>query len=44
MIEIIPEWALTTADEAQISVFLRRSFGTDFGGPSFFRQPTTCGL
>jgi predicted N-acetyltransferase YhbS len=38
MIEIIPEWALTPADEAQITDLLRCSFDTDFGGRSYFQQ------
>lgn len=37
MAEIIPEWALTPADEAQIAGLLARSFDTDFGGRSFFQ-------
>ncbi len=38
MIEIIPEWALTPADEAQIADLLRRSFETNFGARSYFQQ------
>jgi predicted N-acetyltransferase YhbS len=38
MIEILPEWALTPEDEAQIADLLLRSFDTDFGGRSYFQQ------
>lgn len=38
MIENIPEWTLTTGDEAQIARLLARCFDTDFGGRSYFQQ------
>lgn len=37
MPELIPEWALTEADDREIAVLLARCFGTDFGGRSFFQ-------
>ncbi len=38
MIEVIPEYALTREDEAQVAQLLRASFPTDFGGRSFYQQ------
>jgi hypothetical protein len=37
MHEVIPEWALTPGDEAEIAGLLARCFDTDFGGRSFFQ-------
>ena len=37
MHEVIPEWALTPQDEAEIAGLLARCFDTDFGGRSFFQ-------
>ena len=37
-VERIPEWALTNVDEAAIVCLLARSFDTDFGGRSYFKQ------
>jgi predicted N-acetyltransferase YhbS len=36
LIEPIPEWHLSDADEARIAALLARCFDTDFGGRSFF--------
>ncbi len=36
LIERIPEWHLSAADEAAIAALLAQSFPTDFGGRSFF--------
>jgi predicted N-acetyltransferase YhbS len=36
LIERIPEWHMTAADEAEIADLLARCFPTDFGGRSFF--------
>jgi predicted N-acetyltransferase YhbS len=38
MIEVIADWELTAADEAQIARLLRVCFSTDFGGRSYFQQ------
>ncbi|MDB5665401.1 GNAT family N-acetyltransferase [Cypionkella sp.] len=38
MIEQIPEWALTRADEMQIADLLTRCFDTDFDNKSYYRQ------
>lgn len=38
LVERIPEWALTTADEASLVELLARAFDTDYGGRSFFQQ------
>lgn len=38
MIEIIPEWALTAADEAQIAHLLTLCFGDKFDQRSYLRQ------
>jgi len=38
MITVLPDWALTALDEAQIAALLARSFATDFGGRSYFQQ------
>lgn len=37
-IERIPEWAISPADEAQITALLARCFTTDFDGRSYFKQ------
>lgn len=37
MPELIPEWALTPTDEAEIAALLARCFTTDFGGRSFYQ-------
>ena len=37
-IEIIPETALTSADDTAIAALLARAFSSDFGGRSFFHQ------
>ncbi len=37
-IKTIPEMALTAADDAEIAGLLARSFTSDFGGRSFFKQ------
>ena len=39
LIEKIPEWQLSTRDDAEIAALLARCFDTDFGGRSFFSQP-----
>ncbi|OYU41134.1 MAG: hypothetical protein CFE33_03475 [Pseudorhodobacter sp. PARRP1] len=38
MIEIIPEWALTQQDEAQINTLITRCFGDDFDTRSYHLQ------
>ena len=38
MIEIIPEWALTAPDEAQIARLITLCFGDDFDNRSYYRQ------
>ena len=38
MIEMIADWDVTAADEAQIAGLLARCFSTDFGGRSYFQQ------
>lgn len=38
LIERIPEWHLSAADDAEIAALLARCFPTDFGGRSFFIQ------
>ena len=38
MIEMMADWDMTVADEAQIARLLARSFATDFGGRSYFQQ------
>lgn len=38
LIETIPEWRLTAADDAEIADLLARCFDTDFGGRSYFYQ------
>ena len=38
MIELIADWDVTAADEAQIAHLLARSFSTDFGGRSYYQQ------
>jgi predicted N-acetyltransferase YhbS len=38
MIDMIADWDVTPADEAQIARLLARSFDTDFGGRSYFQQ------
>ena len=37
MAEVIPEWALTSQDEAEIAALLARGFDTDFGGRSYYQ-------
>jgi predicted N-acetyltransferase YhbS len=37
LIERVPEWKLTNANEAEIAALLARSFASDFGGRSFFQ-------
>jgi predicted N-acetyltransferase YhbS len=37
LIDLIPEWRLTNAEEAEIAALLARSFTSDFGGRSFFQ-------
>ena len=39
LIEKIPEWQLSTRDDAEIAALLARCFDTDFGGRSYFAQP-----
>ena len=36
-IDLVPEWQLGNADEAEIAGLLTRSFGEEFGGRSFFQ-------
>ena len=36
-IELIPEWQLGNADEAEIAALLARCFSADFGGRSFYQ-------
>lgn len=38
LIESVPEWHLSQADDACIADLLARSFPTDFGGRSFYTQ------
>ncbi len=37
-VELIPEWSLSAADDAEIAGLLAKCFPTDFGGRSFFCQ------
>lgn len=37
-IDLIPEWALSPADEAQIADLLAAAFDTDFGGRTYYMQ------
>ncbi len=37
-IETIAEWALRASDDRAVATLLARSFSTDFGGRSYFRQ------
>lgn len=38
LVELIPEWQLSPADDRQIATLLSRTFDTDFGARSFFMQ------
>jgi len=38
LIEKIPEWDLSSQDDAEIAALLARCFPTDFGGRSYFIQ------